>query len=139
MGLRCDKVVAHNIIMFFHIIDDQPFICLFISEVLSDLGHETEVFTSPERYLEYLESPHYSAPAALFSDITMPVMNGYQLLDRVLSQHPKSQFVIMSGSDEIESEYRKSCSAFLRKPFNLSDIEDAVVSVSLSYQDNSAI
>ncbi len=125
--------------MFFHVVDDQPFICLFISEVLTDLGHETKVFTSPESYLEYLKSPHYIVPCALFSDVTMPVMNGYQLVDQVLSRHPGSRFVIMSGAADIRSEYKNSCYAFLRKPFNLGDIEEVVTSVSLSANSSSVI
>jgi len=122
--------------MFFHIIDDQPFICHFISEVLSELGHETAIFTSSEKYVEYLKSSDYVIPSAIFSDITMPVVNGYQLMEEVLIRHPESQFVMMSGSGEISSQYNRDGSVFLSKPFRRKDIENAVCSVRYSYNGN---
>ena len=117
--------------MFFHIIDDEPFICFFISEMLSDMGHETETFSSSLQYLDYLDSPDYSAPTAVFSDLSMPFVDGYQLADRVLSHHPDSYFVMMSGASGIKSEYKKDGCIFLHKPFHLKDLENTVASMGM--------
>lgn len=121
-------------VMLFHIIDDQPLICFFIREMLKDMNHETEVFNSSAGYLEYLESSEYRVPAAVISDITMPGQNGYQLMEQVLSRHPDSRFVLMSGGLDIRDEHKQESCVFLHKPFRQEDFKNAVFSVTPCYQ-----
>jgi len=122
-------VRPHSLGMVFHVIDDQPFICFFISEVLCNLGHEVETFTSSERYMEYLESPGYLVPTAVFTDITMPFISGYELMEAVHRQFPETHVVLMSGVGEINSRYKGCGCTFLRKPFDMDVFESVVDSM----------
>jgi len=116
--------------MLFHIIDDQPLICCFVSRVLEDMGHETEIFNSSAGYLEYLESSGYRVSAAVISDVTMPGQNGYQLMEQVLSRYPDSRFVLMSGASDIRDEHKQESCVFLHKPFRMEEFKTALSSVT---------
>jgi len=105
--------------MLFHVIDDQPIICAYVSELLQEVGHEVQTFLSSLDYLEYLKSSRYMRPAAIFTDITMPSMNGYEMIRRVRIDYPDQQFVIVSGKPDIRIEFRdREEWLFLNKPFD---------------------
>ncbi|CAA9348586.1 MAG: Two-component system response regulator protein [uncultured Gemmatimonadetes bacterium] len=76
------------------VVDDEPSIRFSLSELLEDDGHEVR------------EAPH--APAALavldespadliLSDLSMPAMDGLQLLDEVRARHPDALFVLFTA------------------------------------------
>lgn len=105
--------------MLFHIVDDQPIICAYVSELLKEVGHETQMFLSPVDYLEYLNGGRYVKPAAVFTDISMPSMGGYEMIRRVQMDYPNQRFVIISGKPEIRSEFHdREEWLFLSKPFD---------------------
>lgn len=105
--------------MIFHVIDDQPIICAYVRELLQDAGHEAQIFLSPVDYLEYLNSSRYIKPAAIFTDISMPSMGGYEMIRRIQMDYPDQRFVIVSGKPEIRSEFRdREEWLFLNKPFD---------------------
>ena len=116
--------------MLFHIVDDQPFFCAFLEGVLDSLGHESIPFTSPERYLAYIESSEYRSPTAVFCDIRMPVMSGYELMNRTLESCPDKKFVLMSGGPEIRAQYEPGVFRLLRKPLELPRLEELVLELT---------
>jgi len=117
--------------MLFHVIDDQPIICEFMSSIFHDMGHETRVFNSPVAYLNFLGSDEYTAPAAVFSDVSMPLMSGYEMIRRVMIEHPDQKFIVISGKPEIQDEYRNYACMFLNKPFAVEDLEEIIESLGL--------
>jgi len=113
--------------MLFHIIDDQPFFCTFLEGILDSLGHESIPFTEAEEYLDYVESATYQSPGAIFCDIRMPVMSGYELMNRSLELRPDKKFVLMSGGLEIRAQYEPGVYRLLRKPLELPLLEELVL------------
>jgi len=113
--------------MLFHIIDDQPFFCSFLEGILDSLGHESIPFTAPEDYLAYVESSEYRNPGAVFCDVKMPVMSGYELMNRTLEIQPDKRFVLMSGGLEIRAQYEPGVYRLLRKPLELPRLEELVL------------
>jgi len=104
--------------MLFHIIDDQPVICAYISELLVQTGHKSQMFSSPVDYLKHLKSDQYMRPAAIFTDISMPSMGGYEMIRRIQLVYPDQRFIIVSGKPEIRSEFGdREEWLFLNKPF----------------------
>jgi len=67
----------------FHIIDDEEILCELAAELISSAGFETISYTSPVDYLNYVNSDAYVVPDAIFTDIQMPGMNGYELIDKI--------------------------------------------------------
>lgn len=113
--------------MLFHVIDDQPFFCSFLEGIFDSLGHESIAFTSPEDYLTYIESPAYRSPGAVFCDIRMPAMSGYELMNRALAIWPDKRFVLMSAGSEIRAQYEPGVYRLLRKPLELSRLKALVL------------
>jgi len=117
--------------MVFHIVDAQPVICEFINSVLDRHGHETRIFHSHHEYLDYLESDDYSRPAALFADISMPMMSGNEMVRKVLAAYPDQKFVIISGMPDIENQWRCDNCLFLKKPFDPGQLKDVIAEITL--------
>jgi two-component SAPR family response regulator len=115
------KARGHDAIkrpMLFHIIDDQPVICAHINELLGELGHSSRMFFSPVDYLEFLNDNSYIKPDAIFTDISMPTMGGYEMIRRVQMVYPDQRFVIVSGKPEIRNDFKdREEWLFLNKPF----------------------
>jgi len=85
------------------VVDDEPSIRFSLTELLDEAGHEVR------------EAPH--APAALallddspadlvISDLTMPAMDGLQLLDELRARHPGSLFVLMTAHGDERTAVR---------------------------------
>ena len=102
----------------FHIIDDQAYIHEFVSEMLSDLGHESLTFLCPQEYIDFVSGPDFKKPVGVFSDINMPVMNGYEMMKVINGLVPGMRFVVMTGEFGIRSEYAALSCMFLAKPFS---------------------
>lgn len=100
-------------------VDDEPSI-LGIYEMLQPfLGEDYTVATSssPEKALEMLEQQ----PAdVVVSDLTMPNMNGIELLTEVSQRFPSAARVVVSGfADEVTSaKCLMVAHRYLNKPFN---------------------
>lgn len=116
--------------MIFHVIDDQPIICEYISELLHTFGHEALVYNSPVEYLNFLKDDEYISPAAVISDLTMPLMGGYEMIKRVQMKYPNQRFVIISGKPNLQDEYKNSSFIFLNKPFGIKQFEAVLVALN---------
>jgi len=123
----------------FHIIDDEKFLCDIISDIIASLGYHSQTFICPSEYIDYTEQAEYTPPVAIISDIKMPNMNGFEMMDKVLKNKPNIKFVMMSGyiPEENETPY-KPCH-FLSKPFDISkliEILESLMQDHKAYQSN---
>ena len=93
------------------IVEDSEPVARVFSMLLRQMGHEVQVARSGEEALE--ELPGYM-PTVVFSDISMPAMNGYELAQRI-RKHPDlaSLFLVaMTGYGEEEDRQRALASGF---------------------------
>lgn len=59
----------------------------------------------------------------VISDVDMPEMDGFELMERFRQKHPDKVFVMMSGVLENERRSHKAgANAFLAKPFEITDL-----------------
>lgn len=101
----------------FHIIDDQPHIHEFVSAVLDSMGHESVCFSCPTEYLSYVGKPEFKKPLAVITDITMPIMDGYRLINQISELNPDLRFIVMTGEPHIHSSHKHKACMYLSKPF----------------------
>ena len=96
-------------------------LCEFFAE-----NHECHSADRAEQALAFLEFENYDV---IVTDLSMPGIDGQQLLKRVKQTHPNTPVIIISGNssaEEGESSLALGAFAYLTKPFRLEDVEEAV-------------
>jgi len=101
----------------FHLVDDEALLRRLFTELMASFGHTVISFSGPHEYLAHMDSEAYQPPLAVFSDINMPGMNGYELMGQAQRKQPGLRFVMISAFGEFSSPYSHQACAYLRKPF----------------------
>lgn len=107
------------------VVEDSVIVAEAFSELLQDLGHEVTLAESGSRALEILSE---STPDIIFSDLSMPNMNGYELAKQVRARPELSNtpLVAMTGygqPDERERAQKAGFDRHLIKPAEFDDIQ----------------
>jgi len=105
------------------IIDDDDSIRWVLQTALESAGMQVRSFENANNILDELNK---QTPDAIISDIRMPGMDGFALLEQVSEQHPSLPVIIMTAHTDLDSAvsaYKGGAFEYLPKPF---DIDDAV-------------
>jgi CheY-like chemotaxis protein len=92
-------------------------------------GHRAEMATDARAGLQRVDEEDYDA---VFTDLSMPDLNGWQILDRVRSGHPDLPVILVTGwGRELDAEETRARGALtvLSKPFRVRDIESALAQI----------
>ncbi len=81
------------------VVDDEPLMCVYIAEVLEDAGYTCETFSDSLQALERIVSGELR-PDLIFSDISMPGIDGIELLRSMGDANSAAPFVLLSGRYE---------------------------------------
>ncbi len=107
------------------IVDDDNLVRDTLHELLS-LSHECHTADRAEQALAYLDIETYDA---VLTDLSMPGLNGRELLSHIQAKHPTTPVIVISGIYE-EGDAKEiidaGAFAYFAKPFKLDQIEDAV-------------
>lgn len=110
------------------VVDDDADLAEAMSEGLEIRGHEAEACSSGFAALDLLAAKPWDA---VVSDVSMPGMSGYQLLDDVQDRWPGLPVVLMTGfSTAIAEGGRRIPVRILQKPVEIPDLLDALASLS---------
>ncbi|HYH83090.1 MAG TPA: sigma-54 dependent transcriptional regulator [Longimicrobium sp.] len=108
------------------VVDDEPSIRFSLSELLGEEGHDVREAPHAPAALAMLEE----APADLvLSDLTMPAMDGLQLLDEVRSRHPQTLFVLVTAHGDERTAVRalkNGAYDYVPKPFDNEEVRALV-------------
>ena len=107
------------------VVDDDPHFLDALVETVAMLGYEAKGANDCESALLALKDGQYSM---VLADVSMPEMNGFDLLKTLKRLHPELPVVIMTGhnlSEPATAMIKASADAYLTKPFR----EDAVKAV----------
>jgi len=107
------------------VVDDDPHFLDALVETVAMLGYEAKGANDCESALQALKDGHY---AMVLADVSMPEMNGFDLLKTLKRLHPDLPVVIMTGhnlSEPATAMIKQSADAYLTKPFR----QDAVKAV----------
>lgn len=112
----------------FLVVDDDSDTLALIDAMLSALGCETKSVNNGELALEELSSPEKAhCFDAVFLDIMMPGMNGYQVLEWIRKQPylealPVVMLTAKSAGEDIISGYQNGADYYITKPFTKSQL-----------------
>jgi UDP-3-O-[3-hydroxymyristoyl] N-acetylglucosamine deacetylase len=110
------------------IVDDQPYICSTISNILKDEGYQAIVFPDAESFWQSLDTLN---PSLVMLDIWLPGLDGLQLLKRLQERFPALPIIMMSGHAGIETAVaaiKAGAYDFMEKPLHLEVLLDKVKS-----------
>jgi len=107
------------------LVDDDSSILKILYELFADV-YESHTADRAEQALEYLEVETYDV---VITDLSMPGLSGDEILRRVRERNPATPVIIISGrlGEETDDWIAAGAFAFFSKPFQLEEIEDAVI------------
>src|SRR5262245_50546048 len=82
------------------VVDDDPSFLGVISELLREIGHSVDAFSSPTEALSKVETSTFEV--ALL-DLIMPGLGGLDLGDRIRSISPDTEVLILTGYADMQS------------------------------------
>jgi DNA-binding NtrC family response regulator len=95
------------------IVDDETALAELLKKYLQRLGYQVEACTHPDAALALLDA-NPQRYALLVTDLTLPAMNGEELLKRSRERTPTLRGIIVSG---YPYQPRAAGVEFLQKPF----------------------
>lgn len=121
------------------IIDDEIQICESIKMILEYEGYDVDFTISANEGLEKFASKDF---AAVFLDIQMPEMNGFEVLKKIKEQKPSASVIIISAHGSVENAIkatRLGAFDFLEKPIDrdklLISVRNATENASLKEEN----
>lgn len=98
--------------------EDEPLVRMIAVEVLRDAGYQVLEANDGVEALEILEA---SEVGLLISDIQMPRMNGYQLVEAALARWPDLKVVLVTGyaRETVPTAVASASLYTVQKPFDI--------------------
>src|ERR1043166_2766166 len=99
------------------VVDDDPRLLESLENLLESAGHAVHTFSSAKALIDF----GLSGVDCLITDIGMPAVDGFELLDLVKKAQPDLPVFLITGRHEIGDQQRanaKDISGFFRKPFD---------------------
>ncbi|WP_329113822.1 response regulator [Streptomyces sp. NBC_01465] len=127
------------------LVEDDPADVMLIRGALAERGAARNLTQVEDGIaaLEYLRDPAHAQPDLIVLDLNMPRMNGRELLailkdDADLRAIPVVVLTTSAAPDDVTDAYRRHANAYVTKPVNLEDFEEAVRSIDAFYFDTAA-
>ena len=114
------------------IVDDQPDLLGVLKDILVAQNFKVSTSSSAEQALQSIKSEPFDL---LISDIGLPGMNGWQLVEISLRYQEKLEAIMISSwkDDQTESHLRRTgASAIIHKPFRVNALLEAIDNLGLT-------
>ncbi len=108
------------------ILDDEPIVGDRLKPEMEDDGYEVEVFTDSASAIKRLDERCFDI---FITDLKMEGVDGMGFLEKVKTNCPDSEVIIITGYATIETAreaFVKGAYDFIAKPFRLDEIRDTV-------------
>ncbi len=123
------------------VVDDDNVVRLTIETILKRLGFQ--VFTAENGSAAFdLILQHQEKIQCVITDLAMPGMNGWELLEALRKVRPQLPVVMASGYDEshvMSFEHNEQPHAFLQKPFSIQGLKDTLAKIQVTVPESSAV
>ena len=111
--------------MIFVIDDDQSMQRAFLL-LLRSAGFDAKAFTSAEEFLTY---SHVSDGDCIILDLRMPRINGFDLMEKLISREIRTPIICVTAFDDVKSRERArelGAAAYFTKPVDDQALIDAI-------------
>ncbi|MHA1613156.1 MAG: ATP-binding protein, partial [Promethearchaeota archaeon] len=115
------------------LIDDEDYIRQLGSKMLQNLGFQVENALNGQQGLDMINQSNFSYDLVML-DLTMPQMDGNQLLEILLETYPNRNYLVSSGysQQDIADEIEKYPNVhFIQKPFQIKTLREVLQYFSL--------
>jgi CheY-like chemotaxis protein len=105
------------------VVDDEEVVAEVLGKLMEVDGHDVTVTLEAKKALEIYQEKRFDI---VFTDISMPGMNGIDLTQKVLEMDKDAKIVTVTGhvgTQEIEKILNTGAKSFLKKPFTKKDID----------------
>jgi PAS domain S-box-containing protein len=116
------------------VVDDEPSIARFCARILSQAGYAVRECTDPERALELLDQEPFDL---MLVDLTMPKLNGLELIRQAKVKNPSAAAIIMTGYGTLHNAIdalQVGARRFLLKPLEPQEILTEVNQALIEYR-----
>jgi len=133
---QAKEPMAHGKLVRVLVVDDEPSICKALSMALSRSGYDAIAAQSGESALAIIRNEHVDV---MLIDLRIPDMRGDVIFEVAAGHQPHLRYQTLFMTGDITERAHKLIAAckchFLRKPFDLRDMTDAVAALSPRVQD----
>lgn len=120
------------------LLEDEFSLRVSIKEFLEDIDYVVDDFADG---LDAYDAIHVKSYDLLLLDVNVPSMSGFELLQSIRKDGIKTPAIFLTSMTELqnlEEGYKKGCCDYIRKPFDLSELELRIKQAIRShYLDNS--
>jgi CheY-like chemotaxis protein len=109
------------------VVDDDASIRRLVRVILADAGFEVIEAEDGARALEVLER---ESPEILLLDLNMPVMDGWEVFERLREYGRRPRTIIISAGPAERTQQELGAEASLQKPFGPEDLVEKVCALS---------
>lgn len=122
------------------LLEDEYALRISIEEFLNDIGYEVDGFTSSEEAYDAIYTTVYDL---LLLDVSVPGRNGFELLKDLRNEGIKTPAIFqtsMTNMSYLQKGYDVGCCDYIRKPFDLLELQLRIEQVIKScYHNNESI
>lgn len=98
------------------VLDDEPYICHFLSKILTEHGYAVMTAGDGQRGLELINREH---PDLIILDLVMPGLSGYALLDILNAKESKTPVLVLSSVSNLSDNLaHQGIAGLLIKPID---------------------
>ena len=122
------------------LLEDEYSLRISITEFLEDIGYEVDGFMNGEEAYNAVYDKSYDL---LLLDVNVPLLSGFDLLQKLRKEGIKTSAIFLTSMVDLENlkeGYKRGCCDYIRKPFNLEELELRISQVfSKFYEDSDNI
>lgn len=108
------------------IVDDEHFIRDVLTKVVSGGGFMSDTAQDAQEAIQKLAESEYEM---VLTDITMPGLDGLQLLQHVATQYPETAVIMITGVSDLKSAVHALSTGaydYVTKPFNMLELKNKI-------------
>lgn len=105
------------------LVDDDPKLLKLLEDTLSTIGYTTSSVNDGKKALHRLEQESFNL---VITDISMPEMDGFELLEKIRTKHSRLPVIFITGNSKPDFIGKAHPEGFLAKPFRISNLEEMI-------------